>query len=600
MGEEVPGACDPGTTETEWATSCPTAPAKACTPGTWTAWGSSSPENYPFRYETEHFAFYWPDGRGVTLAQAEAAGKFLEEEVWATFFGSPMFFPEPDCDRTDKRKTSIHIIESGLFGGCNSGRPGMWVGPGAITNLDRWGFAHEFTHAVQCLTPAFPDCGGQGCWIFESHANWMPHQLERYREDVHCSEMLVNMPHLYYGSTRDRYCNWQFFEFLKDKHCYSAVSDMWTSQAPSGKGDPWEKLMLSQGWGIEELNDLFGEWAMHNVTWDYKNPPPTDGSHHGSVYRARFGSIEDTEGRTERRLRLTRLEALDENWAENRRFVSPYYWAPQRWGYNVVRLHVEPGAESVRVSFRGVLQEGASSGWRWGLVATNADLTSARYSALQRGSDGELHFCVQPDEQLYLVVTATPTTYQKITWGSPGDGAPYPSIYRYPYMVQLEGAWPAGFRDGALEDCPAGLERHPNGGGCAPPGTPESVYVGPYAKVLGGTVSGAARIEDHATIVNGTVSGGTVGALSLVGQGGGGTPSRSFNVSGSAKVLGTFYPLSWFVNGLTASGTATFVGDLEIYSSKSSGLWFGLVDDNGSGSGTHQEVTIPPPYAWRP
>ena len=37
------------------------------------------------------------------------------------------------------------------------------------------------------------------------------------------------MPHLYYGSTRDRYCNWQFFEFLKDKHCYKAVNDMWAS-----------------------------------------------------------------------------------------------------------------------------------------------------------------------------------------------------------------------------------------------------------------------------------------------------------------------------------------------------------------------------------
>jgi hypothetical protein len=84
---------------------------------------------------------------------------------------------------------------------------GMWVGPGAAK--DNWGLAHEFMHGVQSLTPAFSECGGQGCWIFESHANWMPHQI--YRDNVHCSEMLVNAPHLHYGNTRDRYCNWQFF-----------------------------------------------------------------------------------------------------------------------------------------------------------------------------------------------------------------------------------------------------------------------------------------------------------------------------------------------------------------------------------------------------
>ncbi|WCQ93528.1 MULTISPECIES: hypothetical protein [Sorangium] len=39
-------------------------------------------------------------------------------------------------------------------------------------------------------------------------------------------------------------------------------------------------------------------------------------------------------GRTDRRLRLTRLEGLDADWAQHRRFVSPYHWAPQRWGYN--------------------------------------------------------------------------------------------------------------------------------------------------------------------------------------------------------------------------------------------------------------------------
>ncbi|AUX44353.1 uncharacterized protein SOCE26_058170 [Sorangium cellulosum] len=518
--------------------------------------------------------------------------------------------PRPPADEVTpaharRDKAAVHFDnEFPLWGGgwTRSGISymGMWVGPGAAR--DPWGLAHEFMHGVQSMTQAFPDCGGTGCWIFESHANWMPHQI--WRDNVHCSEMLPNMPHLYYGNTRDRYCNWQLFEFLKDKHCYGAVNDMWAYQAPSGQRDPWQKLMLSRGWDIEQLNDLFGEWAMHNVTWDYRDPPPADGGDQASVYRRAYGSIEadlTSRGRTERRLRLTRLESLDEGWAESRRFVSPYHWAPQRWGYNVVRLHPEPDATSVRVVFRGVTQDGANSGWRWGLVATDAELTEARYSPLQRGADGELSFCVSPGENVYLVVVATPTEYQKLVWTNPSDGPAYPSIHRYPYMVEVDGAWPAGFEGGQIEACPSGTARHTNGGGCAPPGTPSSVYVGPYARILGGEVSGDVHVEDHATIVNGTISGGRIGALSLVGQGGAGVQARGFNVSGSALVQTTFYPLGWFGTGQSVSGTAHLLGDVEfVSSSKSRNSFYGFVPDDWSGVSSATEVTVAPPYTWRP
>src|SRR4029079_17359298 len=114
--------CDAGTSETAWATSCQSALATSCVPGQWQSWGSSSPENYPLRYETEHFAFLWPDERNVSMQQAQAAGDFLENVVWHTYLESPIFWPEPDCNTANKRKTSIHIIEGGLYGGCNQGR----------------------------------------------------------------------------------------------------------------------------------------------------------------------------------------------------------------------------------------------------------------------------------------------------------------------------------------------------------------------------------------------------------------------------------------------------------------------------------------------
>ena len=597
----MPQACVTPKADNVWAGStCATPPANSCVAGNWIAPRDGGENGAPLRLESEHFAVYWKDGTNITTANAQAALTTLEA-IWDSYFSAPIYFPEPYCTSTTKYKAAVHFDnEFPLWGGGWSRNGinymGMWIGPGAAN--DPWGLAHEFMHGVQSMTQGFGDCGGVGCWIYESHANWMPHQI--FNTNVHCSEMLPNMPHLYYGNTRNRYCNWQFFEFVKDKYCHSAINNMWAYNAPVGQRDPWQKLMLSQNWTIEQLNDRFGEWAMHNLTWDYKNP---DGSDQGAIYRQNYGAVNADPGNyTARRLRLTQLESLDTNFAQNRRFVSPYYWAPQRWGYNVVQLFPETGAGTITVKFRGVMQGGANSGWRWGLVSTNSSMTQARYTELQRGTDGEISLCITPGENIFLVVTATPTQYQKITWDSAGDGKAYTSIYRYPYMVEVQGAWPQGFKNGVRDACPAGTVRHINGGGCALATTPSTVYVGPYAKIIGGNVTGSARIDNQATVISGAVSGGTVGALSLLGVAS--HPhhgASSFNVSGSAKVLGTFYPLGWFGTNQSATGTATLIGDLEFVSSgKSANVFYGFVADDWSGVTSATDITIAPPYLWRP
>ena len=508
-------------------------------------------------------------------------------------FGSPIFFPEPYCNSATKYKASIVVHDDyGLTGGgWGSGYMGMWVGPGATA--DHWGLAHEFMHAVQAQTKGL-SCGGASTnnycgWIYESHANFMPHQLAEYRDEVHCSEMLFNAPHLYLGSTRDRYCNWQFMEYLKDKYCYEAVNQIWTSSTSSN--DPFSNIASTRGWSTSELNDFFGEWAMHNVTWDYADPAPTvanDPADPGAVFRGAYKSITDIS-KPERRLRLTSLEPLDGAVAQNRRFVSPYLWAPQRWGYNVVRLTPDAGATSVTVTFRGVTQADADSDWRWGLVATDAGMTKPRYSALKRGADAELTFCVNAGEPLFLVVMGTPSEQKHILW----DQA-FETIPRYPYMVAFEGAWPTGYEGGMPGACAKG-SRWANGGGCVVGSPPSTVYVGPFAQILGGTVSGNARIEDHAVITSGTVSGGTVGGLTIL--------SDSFSVNG-ATARASFYPLGFFESGQTISGSTILYGDIEFRGqnySRTSGTCSGFVDSATCvpGGTTVNDVTIAGPYAWR-
>lgn len=575
--EGVTNGCDLGTTETRFATDCPTTP-QACTPGTWVAAGAET--GAPLRAESEHFAVYYPEGTNLTLSDAQLALETLEA-IWSEYFGPPMLFREPYCDAGTKYKASVHFDnEFPLWGGAwGSGFMGMWIGPGAAR--DRWGLAHEFAHGIQSVSGGL-NCGGSAksntCgWIYESHANYMAHQLSWFSDDVHCSEMLANAPHLYLGSTRNRYCNWQFMEYLENTQCHEAVNDIWTGRPASS--DPFIAIREGLGWSQSQLNDFIGDWAMHNVTWDYKES--------GAAFRRTYGPITDIS-RPERRNRITRLMPLDGDFVSTRRFQSPYYAAPQRFGYNVVRLVPQAGADEVTVKFRGVVQAEADSDWRWGLVATNTELTRARYSALQGGADGELTFCLNGEELLWLVVAATPSEHQSIYWDQP-----YASIYRYPYLIEVHGAWPEGYIDGVKQACPSGTVVHGNGGGCAPATLSESVYVGPHALVLGGAISGNARIEDQAVILDGaTVSGGTVGGLTVL---------ERFSVSDEATVRATFYPPGYFESGQGLSGNATLLGDVEYRGAglnRSSGSYSGFVDAQ-SASFSLDEVTVAAPYTWR-
>ena len=582
------GTCDPGSSTTAWATNCATASATTCLAGTWKAAGSNN-DGDTLVYESDHFAVYSNGAIGAT--EGQQATTELETVVWPTYFGSPIFFPEPYCNAATKYKASIVVhSDYGLTGGgWGSGYMGMWIGPGATA--DHWGLAHEFMHAVQAQTKGL-DCGSGAntCgWIYESHANFMPHQLSEYRTDVHCSEMLFNAPHLYLGSTRDRYCNWQFMEYLKDKYCYAAVNAIWTASPKSN--DPFSNIATTRGWSTDELNDFFGEWALHNVSWDYVDPAPTVANNPadpGAAFRSTYQAITD-QSKPERRLRLTALEPLDADTANNRRFVTPYLWAPERWGYNVVRLYPEAGVTSVKVTFRGVVQAEAKPDFRWALVATDSGITKSRYSTLERGTDGELSFCINAGEPLFLVVMATPTEQQHIVW----DQA-YPTIYRYPYMVAFEGAWPAGYQGGKQDACTTG-SRWANGGGCVVGTPPSTVYVGPYAQILGGTVSGNARIEDHAVITAGTVSAGTVGGLSILMNG--------FSVSGG-EARASFYPLGFFEGAQGISGSTLLYGDIEFRGqgySRASGACSGFVDTATCvpGGTSVTDVTVAGPYAWR-
>lgn len=582
------------------------AAAATCVVGTWqVAQSSGMPA---VRYQSTHFAFRW-NGSVVSDSAAINAGTYLES-VWQDFILNRAF-PEPYCQTAAKFKVNIHIDPSfGLSGGVDgAGFMGMWIGPGALA--DRFGLAHEFTHGLQGSTGGLRDSPYVG-WMWESHANWMAVQLPENRSNVHCSELSVNFPHLYYGSTRVRYCNWQFWENLKNRFGYAAVNDIWARAPKRGEpgqptADPFNVLMSNQGWNIEQLNDVFGDWAMRNVNWDYRNP---DGSDQGAVYRSAYGSYDPQGGN--RILRTTRLEPLD---LGNRRFNVPAAWAPQRWGYNIVRLVPDSGATQISVTFRGVLQSAPNattfaglqdepssvpppaSGWRWGVVAIDSS-GRARYSSLQRGSDAAVTFpLVSGDRSVWLVVMGAPTQMHNIRWDQP-----YYTIYRYPWMAQFAGAMPLGFQPNAQPPVPGGRQ-HPNGGGWIATNAvvDASAFVGPNARVLGGAVRGNARIEDHAVVVSGEVrDNAVVSALTVV--------AANTVLRDQARAATVFMPLGAFERNIVLSGTAQNIGDVEQRgASMSRGVLYGFIDPPATTNPSRgasltapvREVTAPPVYRWR-
>jgi hypothetical protein len=563
------------------ATCSPTAFAANCVAGTW----QSPPDQsifdahnraFPVRAESQHFQLRWPANKPnhLTAAQAQEALRKLES-LWSWYTSPPVNWVEPFCDSAQKIKAQIFTDDGYGFSGSGAGQRtlAMWVHKDAL--LHGTGvLAHEFTHTLQFASEGLRQSAYSG-WVWESHANFMAESFPENRASAGCNSDHAWMPHIYYGSTRNRYCNGQFWEYVKNTYGFGAVNGMFTSTRNILGQDPLESMKKNMGWSDAQFNDVFGTYAMRNVNWDYIAP---DGFNKGAVFRNAFGPNTDVSGDVAKRLRLARLEPIDK---ARGRYVVSNYWAPQRFGYNIVRLIPKPGAASIQVAFRGVVQDqiapGAQLGgvvfepgnngdaawrdakvsapnsdWRWGVVAIDANGKS-RYSPLQRGARADINFALSPgDREVYMVVTATPSKYQKIFWDQK-----YNSLYRYPWKVQLTNATPDGQQDGYNPGFPPG-RRHANGGGWVANGAQvdASAYVGPNAAVLGGEVRGNARVEDYAIIWNGRVlDNAIVGGLTQF--------NRNLTASDRAEIRLIRASAQTFNDGTMFTGNVKLFGDLE-------------------------------------
>ncbi len=282
--------------------------------------------------ESAHFVARWNDGDNVKLSGSDLQAGLQTLEAIRDFYLGTVGFPAPYAGRAPKYKINVNLSDQGWATGSGTGEddPAMWLHYDAFK--DNRTLAHEFAHCLQFATMGLRYSPYVG-WFWECHAEWMTHQM--YPEDVGCSEQLLNASHICYGSARDRYGNWLFWEYIKDKYGYGAVNDIWTrARKPGVAGcsseDPLLVLQRTRGWSVAELGDRFGEFAMRNATFDYKD---------GAVFRERYGSYDNRDG-----IRRNRVAILEPPGCRARSvrhpglpgaaalWIQPRAHHPRRWG----------------------------------------------------------------------------------------------------------------------------------------------------------------------------------------------------------------------------------------------------------------------------
>ena len=368
----------------------------------------------------------------------------------------------------------------------------MWVHPHA-TFEPSWVLAHELAHSFQCQV--YIDNPGHGFIDYEPHGFfWECHA--QYMAEQHYPTLLeavdyvrfFNTAHLHWSSTRHHYGSTLFLRQLEDTYGIEVINRLWR-ESIAGKEHPLTTFKRIMDVSQSELNDLFGDYALRNVWFDYG---------FGEEMRHTVANELDRNLIARRFTGLIPLDGQEAAWK------VPAALAPQDYGYNTIQLAATDGIASIKMDFYGHPNEPAGgAGFRFGFVAMNSG--TPRYSELFSAVGGvevSASFDLQSgDDELYLVVLGAPATHHDYLW-EPG----WPKIYRYPWQIRIEGAVPFVNNHLGIAGGP-----HPNGGGFVAESAyaAPSAYVGPDAQVLSnGQVLENARVEGQATVTtSGTIRG---------------------------------------------------------------------------------------------
>lgn len=453
--------------------------------------------------QSDNFIVFWGPLAGTDPTQASPDIAFDPQQILNTsedlyrFYIDTIRFVDDDSGLISQYKIILVMLhtwpglEGWAFGGNYDGIVGaMWMHPHAASSGPT--LAHEFTHTLQNYTwmmnpgHGFIDSSYVG-FFWETHAEFMA--LQRYPSVALEFDMArwFNTSQFHWSSTRHHYQAFIFLQFIKERDGITMINRLW-NESIIGE-HPLETYKRLKGITQDDLNFMFGEYAMRNVTWDYEI---------GNLLQERVSTLDSVF--------VSHFTIIPEVIDTSRGWYQiQNHLAPQDYGYNIIRLYPDSASgdcdqRTVYLNFKNqrIWPDYEEAGLLYGFVTVN-NLGEPRYGELYT-DDKEVIFQMMNDEtELYLVVIGAPVNHHNYAWE-----IGFPKIYRYPYEFRIVNAKPEGYQPG-FRKIPEGVAGafHPNGGGfvASTADVEPSVYVGPHAMVLDGArVWDDARIEDYAII----------------------------------------------------------------------------------------------------
>ena len=498
--------------------------------------------------ESADFILLWGEKSGTDPKSAAGDYKFDPDNILSqleslySFYVNTMKFT-PETGLLAQYKIVVIVtrtwnrteLDAWATGGSADNKVGVInIAPGAA-QPGSWGLAHELGHVFQNYTflgksgVGLTDASAGTFW--ETSAEFMAMQVY---PDTAAGDLtrFLRTENLAYSSSRHHYGNWMLVQYIVDKHGGVPMFNRIWNEAKNNE-NPLETYRRINSLTQADLNAQLGEYAQHQVTYDYSNRShfmPFINSVYGGGFINAYNGVP--------------VEAVDQATGH---YKIPDAMAPSDYGYNKIHLVTATDGGLIRLHFKGHVNSAAQSGWSYGFVAVKNG--TPRYGSVSTNPDGELSFQTQPGEKdVYLTVLGAPGTVHHYAFL---DG--FPKQYRYPYEFRVDGATPSGYEPGYTKPAATGGGHwHSNGGGWVSnsANVSASAYVGPRAAVYGNsTVSGNARIDGLSWVNSGaTISGNVVVKDSALVQGGA-------NLSGSMVVGGDAEPPAGPTGSSCSSGT---------------------------------------------
>ncbi|WP_081671058.1 DUF6055 domain-containing protein [Sporocytophaga myxococcoides] len=531
-------------------------------------------------YESKNFVLYWGDLVGTNPQSASDANLRFNpvavadtfEFIFNRFITDLKFINNAPTTNFGKYKTPVIIL--GTFSGGDDRTTGfahassysntlgaMFVHPSAVK--DGGAISHEYAHALQMMMRIQENPGNGNAFsgydwagpFFEGHANYMRAQV--YQKWANIDGTLtrwIQTRHFMWSSNRHHYTNYNLLFYVQQTDGFEMTRRLWAES--KNQEHPLETLKRLKGFTQEQLNDYLYGYASRDVTFDYPiqwNSTVNQNSNFGKVMRQTYQGIKNSLPRyTSRQYTL-----LDKVQGTTDHFFVNENWAPQDYGMNIIPLYPTcTGTDkTVSVKFKGHTEVNPTyAGWRYGFVTTKTDGTVSRYSPMYSSADGEASFNLNTasETNIYLVVFSAPKIHSNYNMD-----VGYPKYRRYPYELKIANAVPEGYQASAdfRKWRKTNGKLHSNGGGWISnnANVASTAYVGPYAMVLGSTVSGNARIEGFATVEGGNVSGNAVVKDNAA--------IYNATISGDAVISGN----AWMEGG-TVTNTAQVKGNAMVWS----------------------------------